>query len=116
MTLVLARGDVVLTRFPFTDLSGSAVRPALVVSAGQIGQDMILAGISSVIRGSAIATDIVVDVAHPEFKVTGLRVASVLRLHKLAAVEVAVVQRRLGRIGPQLQAEVDRILRQVLGL
>jgi mRNA interferase MazF len=116
MSIRLARGDVVLTQFPFTDLTGSAVRPALVVSAGQIGQDFVLAGISSVIRGSAVATDLVVDANHPEFKLTGLRVASALRLHKLAAVEAAVIQRRLGRIGPQLQADADRILRQVLGL
>jgi hypothetical protein len=27
----LARGEVVLTRFPFTDLTGAALRPAVVV-------------------------------------------------------------------------------------
>jgi mRNA interferase MazF len=116
MPAPILRGDVVLTRFPFTDLTGSAVRPALVVSAGLIGQDLVLAGISSVIRGPAIPTDLTVDIAHPEFRQTGLRVASVLRLHKLAAVESSVIIRRLGRIGPQLQLEVDRVLRVVLGL
>lgn len=28
----LARGDVVLTKFPFTDLTGNSLRPAVVVS------------------------------------------------------------------------------------
>jgi mRNA interferase MazF len=116
MTIRLSRGDVVLTRFPFTDLAGSAVRPALVVSAGQIGQDVVLAGISSVLRAGTEATDLIVQTAHPEFKLTGLRVASAIRLHKLAAVESAVIQRRLGQLGPALQAEVDRLLRRVLGL
>jgi len=116
MTAPLKRGDVVLTRFPFTDLTGSAVRPALVVSSGLIGQDVVLAGISSVTRGSKIPTDLVLEPTHPEFKLTGLRVASAFRLHKLAAVESAVIIRRLGRIGPQLQGEVDRLLRIVLGL
>ena len=32
--LTLSRGDVVLTRFPFTDLMGSSLRPAVVVSQG----------------------------------------------------------------------------------
>lgn len=116
MNVVLSRGDVLLTRFPFTDLTGSSVRPALLVSTGQIGQDYVLAGISSVIRGGAIATDIVVAPSHPEFAQAGLRVASVFRMHKLATVESNVIVRRLGKIGPQLQLEVDRMLRLVLGI
>jgi mRNA interferase MazF len=112
----LSRGDVVLTRFPFTDLSGASLRPALVVSPGQIGEDIVLAAISSVVRGSRVPTDCIVDMSHPEFSQTGLRVTSVLRLHKLATVERAVIVRRLGCIGPQLQAEVDRLLPAVLGL
>lgn len=91
--LPLARGDVVLTRFPFTDLTGS-----------------------SVVRGTLALTDYTAETTHPEFVLIGLRVTSVIRTHKLAAVERPVIVRRLGRLGPQLQAEVDRLLRMVLGL
>ena len=112
----LSRGDVVLTRFPFTDLTGASLRPALVVSPGQIGEDVVLVAISSIVRGSWVPTDYVVGTNHPEFPLTGLRVTSVLRLHKLVTVERAVIVRRLGRIGLQLQAEVDRPLPTVLGL
>ena len=35
----LTRGDVVLTRFPFTNLTGASLRPAVVVSQSQTGQD-----------------------------------------------------------------------------
>jgi mRNA interferase MazF len=112
----LSRGDVVLTQFPFTDLTGASLRPALVVSPGQIGEDVVLVAISSVVRGSRVATDYIVDTSHPEFPLTGLRVTSVLRLHKLATVERVVIVRRLGYIGPQLQVEVDRLLPTVLGL
>lgn len=111
-----ARGDVLLTRFPFTDLTGSAVRPALVVSPGLIGDDLVLAGISSVVRGAIAPTDYLVEPTHAEFATTGLRVRSVFRLHKLATVEFSVVIRRLGRLGPQLQTEVDRVLRGAVGL
>jgi mRNA interferase MazF len=116
MPLTLARSDVVLTQFPFTDLKGMSLRPALVVSQGSIGQDVVLAAISSVIRGQLAFTDYTVDTSHPEFARTGLRVTSVIRLHKLAAVEESVIIRRLGSIGPQLQLETDRLLRRVLGL
>ena len=114
--LRLSRGDVVLTPFPFTDLKGSSVRPALIVSQGVIGQDVILAGISSVVRGGVSPTDFLADAAHPEFPLTGLRVTSVIRLHRLTAVMASILIRRLGRVGPQMQSDIDRRLRVVLGL
>lgn len=113
---MLSRGDVVLTRFPFTDLTSASLRPALVVSQGQIGQDIVLVAISSVLRGALAPADYLVDPTHPEFVLTGLHVPSVFRMHKLATVERSVIVRRLGRIGPQLQAEVDRLLCATLGL
>lgn len=116
MPAKFARDDVVLTQFPFTDLAGMSVRPALVVSQGLIGQDLVLAGISSVVRGASSPADYTVDLTHPEFALTGLRVTSVFRMHKLAAVEQSVVIRHLGRIGPQLRAELDKLLRLVLAL
>ena len=110
------RGDVLLTLFPFTDLTGARLRPCLVVSPGLIGQDLIVAGISSVVRGGIIATDVLLETSYPEFRQTGLRVQSVIRLHKLAAIEQSVIGRRLGQIGPQLQAKVDQALKIALGL
>lgn len=112
----LSRGDVVLVPFPFTDLAGSSLRPALVVSPGPLAQDVILAAVSSVLRGDAYPTDCAVLATDPEFGATGLRVSSVIRLHKLVTLEQSTVVRRLGSIGPQLQARVDRLLRVALGL
>jgi mRNA interferase MazF len=100
----------------FTDLSGVSVRPALIVSDGQIGSDVILIGISSVVRGGLVPTDITVAMTHSEFHQTGLRVTSLLRAHKLAAVERSVIVRRFGTLGPVLQADVDQALRNVLRL
>jgi len=105
-----------LTPFPFTDLSGFAVRPALVVSQKPIVQDIVVVAISSVVRSGLAPTDCLIDTAHPEFALTGLRVKSVIRTHKLGAVDRSVIVKRLGRVGPQLQAEVDRLLRIILAL
>jgi mRNA interferase MazF len=113
---LFARGEVVLTRFPFTDLTGAALRPAVVVSRGQIGQDLVLAAISSVVRDTLVPADCRIESSHREFPLTGLRVTSVIRIHKLATVERSVVIRRLGRLGPDLQAQTDTLLRLVLGL
>lgn len=114
--MLLARGEIVLADFPFSDLSGSKVRPALMVSPGLTGQDVVLLAISSVVRGADVPTDLLVPMAHPEFARTGLRVASVFRAHKLATIERKIITRRLGRIGPQLQVEIDNLLRLALML
>jgi mRNA interferase MazF len=116
MPLQLSRGDIVLTPFPFTDLTRNSLRPALVVSEGVIGDDVVLAGISSVVRGPRIATDLLIESNHPEFQQTGLRVSSVVRLHKLTTVEASILVRRPGRIGSTLVLEVDVLLRKVLSL
>ena len=112
----LSRGDVVLTPFPFTNLQGQAVRPAIIVSPGAIADDVVLLAVSSVIRGTQVATDYILEVNHPEFSLTGLRVRSVLRAHKLFTLEQTVLVRRLGKLGPLLLAEIDRLLRLVLSL
>lgn len=112
----ISRGDVVLTKFPFTDLTGSALRPALVVSHGQIGQDVVIVAISSVSRGSAFPSDYTIATVHPEFARTGLNVASVVRTHRFVTVERSLIIRKLGHVGPQIQKEVDKRLRTVLSL
>ena len=75
----VTRGDVVLTRFPFTDLTGATIRPAIVVSRGLIGQDVVLVAVSSVMRAPLAPTDYAFQANHPEFSSTGLRVTSVFR-------------------------------------
>jgi hypothetical protein len=61
------------------------------VSQEQIGQDIVLAAISSVVRGTLALTDYTVETTRPEFVLIGLRVTSVIRTHKLAAVERPVI-------------------------
>ena len=112
----LSRGDVVLVRFPFTDLAGTKLRPAVVVSPGGIGQDVILAAVSSAIPKAVLPTDPLVEDTAPEFPRSGLRRTSIIRLHKLVTLEQRLVVRRLGRIGDNLQGEVDKRLRLSLGV
>ena len=41
------KNDIILVRYPFSDLSGSKVRPAVVVSAPHISQDIIITPLTS---------------------------------------------------------------------
>jgi mRNA interferase MazF len=88
---VLEFGAIVLTRFPFTDLSGDKRRPALVVSCkNERRADIVVCFIASVLRSGA---DMAPISASQE---TGLKVPSVVRFDKLATLEKAVVTGKLG--------------------
>jgi len=45
------RGDVVLVRYPFSDLSSAKVRPAVVVHAPHVSADCFLVPLTSRIEG-----------------------------------------------------------------
>jgi len=51
---------------------------------------------------------------HPEFKQTGFRKDSAIRVSKIMTLEKSKVQHRLGKLGTALIAEVERELRDFL--
>ena len=112
----LQRGDLVLATIPFTDLAASKLRPALVISEGVIGTDVVLIALSSVVRGATAPYDVIIDERHADFPATGLLRTSVVRTHHLVTVEQKMLARRLGRLPPFWQAQVDAQLITLLGL
>ncbi len=111
----LDRNDVVLVRFPFSDLSGSKLRPALVVGR-PLGDDVILAFMTTREATAEARAEHALAPTDAEFALTGLKARSRIRLNKLATLHRALVRRRLGRIGPRTKAHVDRALRYTLEL
>ena len=92
---MFAFGSIVLTRFPFTDLSGDKRRPALVVSRdNERRPELVVCFITSVPRSGP---DMVSLAATPG---TGLKVASVVRFDKLATLDRSVIAGKLGDAPP----------------
>jgi mRNA interferase MazF len=111
----LARSDIVLVGFPFTDLSTTRVRPALII--GRVaGDDLILAFITSRATGADPRATCRIGPGDAEFARTGLTVESRIRLDRLATLHRRLVLRRLGQIGPTTSAIVDDALRYSLVL
>jgi len=113
---ILHRGDIVLVPFPFTDLTGRKVRPAVIVSPDPVGEDIILAFITSVVPLPLLSTDFLLEESHLEFPLTGLRTASVFRMTKLVTLHRSLILRRLGKVGPQIRQDLDRHLGAATGL
>src|SRR5579875_3573990 len=81
------RHKIVLVAFPFDDLNSSKVRPALCLTE-PVGsrKHIVLAFITSRLPPAPYPTDILLTQDQPDFVLTGLRVASAVRLHRLLTV------------------------------
>jgi len=116
---LVKRGSVVLIRYPFTDLTGAKVRPALVLTPDHLLprlDDVLCLFISSALPEDLLPTDYVLEHEHSSFLHTGLKHRSVLRTHKLALLHKALVLRMLGEGDQVLMHEVNQRLRLALGL
>ena len=111
------RYKVILVPFPFDDLSGTKVRPAVCLT-GAIGthRHVVLAFITSVVPPNPEPTDLLLEPSSADFAQTGLRVRSALRLHRVVTVSASIIQRQLGELGPALQAQVQQRLRTMFAL
>jgi len=84
-------GELVLLLFPFTGTQGTKRRPALVLlDTGDA--DIVVARVTSQARQSPY------DVEVTDWRGAGLRLQSIVRLHKLATLEKASVDRSLGTL------------------
>ena len=115
----LRRGSVVLIAFPFTDLTATKLRPALVLSSPAFHRrhrDFILAAVSSVLeRGRGFPTSVVLADGSAEFAGSGLRVSSAIHCGKLVTVRDTLVLKRLGELGAAAMRRVDDALRRAVG-
>jgi mRNA interferase MazF len=99
------KGKIVLIPFPFTDLTATKLRPALVLYEGK--KDVVAAFISSRTEKPK-ATDITINEKHPEFKQTGLKLASVIKLDKVATISKTLILGEIGEVGTKLKKEINR--------
>jgi mRNA interferase MazF len=76
----------------------------------------VLAFITSVKPADASDTDVALDENHTQFKLTGLKVSSTLRLHRLMTVTTTLIRRELGWLPAETQSEVALKLRKLFEL
>ncbi len=107
------KNKIVIVPFPFDDLSGQKVRPAVCLTDEiQPHGHIVLAFITSKVSGNPAATDFVIDAQDCDFVGTGLKVSSTVRLHRLMTVSRKIVKRELGELSQNQQAEIENRLRK----
>ncbi len=86
------RNEVVLIRYPFTSLAGSKVRPAVVVNAPHVSQDVLIVPLTSKTT-SLLPGEFVLS----EWAASGLNVASAVK-RGLFTVHQSLVIKRVGTL------------------
>ncbi|HEY2159291.1 MAG TPA: hypothetical protein VGH33_26935 [Isosphaeraceae bacterium] len=94
-------GDIVLVRFPFSDLSQAKLRPAACLAAAGRG-DFILCQITSNPYGDPLAVPLI----DADFAVGGLRIASYARPGKLFTASGGIMTSTVGTLGPSKLGEI----------
>ena len=100
------KGKIILIPFPFTDLSSSKRRPALVILERK--HDIVVVFISSIMPDVLSECMIVVDKTHPEFPQTGLKRDSVFYLDKITTVSKDLIVGEMGKIGKRIKKHFNR--------
>jgi mRNA interferase MazF len=100
------KGDVVILPFPFSDLTSTKKRPALVV-ATMLGDDIILAQITS----KAVSDTYSIEITSSDFSSGSLNQNSLVRPNRLFTADSNIVSYKAGCIKfPKLQEVINKII------
>lgn len=87
----MKKGDIILISFPFTDLTGSKLRPAVVLASNEL--DVTVAFITTQLKWREEF-----DVLLSPTVMNGLEMDSMIRLSKIATLDVELVEGKLGNV------------------
>ena len=112
----MKRGDIVRVDWPFSDQSGSKIRPAVVVRADYldgITDDTVLVHITSKIHGIP-GTEVIIDPAQEPL--SGLKKKCVASCGIILTFDEALVQAKVGVLSDATMQVIDECLKSALGL
>lgn len=105
----MKKGDIILVPFPFTDLSGNKLRPALVLV--EEGDDVIAAFISTILK-QRFKSDFLIK----KNDKNSLKKDSLLKLNKLATLSHDLIKGKIGEISDKELKEIDKKLLELFNL
>jgi mRNA interferase MazF len=110
---------VVLVDNPFSDRTGSKVRPCLVVQSDPLNarlDDTILVTITSRVRHVDQSTERLIDVTTPAGVQSGLLFDSAVQCHNILTVDSQFILRKVGSLPTDAMQQIDACLKDALGM
>lgn len=96
--------------FPFSNLSQTKLRPAVVLWADAANQDITICFVSSQGINQISADEFVLQPSDSEFMTTGLKVFSKVRVTKIVALERKLITRKLGNLENTYIAKLNQTM------
>ena len=108
-------GQIVLFRFPQTDLEDGKLRPALLVGKlpGEY-DDWLICMVSSQTRHAIPEFDELIREDDSDFANSGLKVSSVIRVGRLAVIQGEILLGAIGQMAPERLQRIKRHLAEWL--
>ncbi len=113
---MVTKGSIVLVNFPFTDLSKTKLRPAIVLWVNSTGVDVVVCAITSQNTNRVISGELLLASTDPEFPQTGLRITSKARVTRVVTLDRKLVVRKLGSLGESQHQQLNHSLIQAFQL
>lgn len=102
-------GDIILLNFPFSNISDIKKRPALVLVDSE-DNDILVCRITGQIYNS------IYDILIKDYLAIGLKISSVIRIHKIATLEKSMISKKLGELNKFQKNEVFEKLKLLFNL
>lgn len=105
-----SKNEVVLVRYPFSDLTSSKVRPAVVINAPHTSQDLFVVALTSK-TSNLQAGEFVLT----EWKKSGLNVETAVK-RGIFTIKATLVRKRVGKLESADAEQLENSLRNWLDL
>jgi mRNA interferase MazF len=105
-----SKNEVILVRYPFSNLSGSKVRPAVVVNDSHSSQDVIIVPLTS-----KVASLLAGEFEIADWQAAGLNVSSAVK-RGLYTIHQSLVMKVIGKLSNRDAGSLEISLRDWLGL
>ena len=108
---------IVLIDFPFDEFSGSKLRPALCLTKpiSKYNQ-VVLAVITSNLQNANEITDVIIEKTQIDFGITGLKVSSVIKIHRLLTAADKIIRNIIGDLPEFYHSQVDEKIKKLFDI
>jgi mRNA interferase MazF len=105
-----SKNDIIIVRYPFSDLSGTKIRPAVIVSDSHVSQDVFIVPLTS-----RTASLLVGEFVLSRWRAAGLNVPSAVK-RGVYTVHSSLIVKKVGRLVTTDANQLENSLRTWLGL
>lgn len=102
----MQKGDIILVPFPFTDLSGNKLRPAVVLAETVL--DVIVCFVTTQLQWQEEK-----DIILTPTEANGIKKKSLIRVNKITTLDKALA---LGKIGSLSEADIEKLNSKIKNL